>query len=112
VDNVVLFTKVVPMKVYDRDKVEELIEAASTLLGNMYDNGSAGPSKHDTDAADLPKDEDGDPVWPDVFELQQAVDAIRNDGQSEPEHDVCDGCNEILINEVLDLINAIRALPE
>lgn len=68
------------MKVYDAEKVDRLIEAAGTLLGNMYDNGSAGPSKWDVDFdCDLPKDEDGDFVWPDVFELQEALDAIRGE---------------------------------
>ena len=68
------------MKVYD--KVEALIDAASTLLGNMYDSGSQGPSKMDADEnLDLPKDEDGDPVWPDVWDLQAALDDIRSEAE-------------------------------
>jgi hypothetical protein len=63
------------MTVFTYDKVKALMDAASELLGNIYDAGQQGPDiVSDDDSYQV--DEDGDPVYSDVFALQQAVDAL------------------------------------
>lgn len=64
------------MTVFTYEKVKRLMDAANDLLCNLVDAGETGPMIVTSDHDDLPKDDDGNPVFSDVFELQQAVDAL------------------------------------
>jgi hypothetical protein len=66
------------------EKVKRLMEAAETILSNIYDAGEHAPSSGDTeDYADFPRDEDGDLVYPDVWELNQALAAVEAEDATE-----------------------------
>jgi len=72
------------MTVFTYEKVKDLLEAASELLGNIYDAGQQAPDVICDEDDDYPRDEDGDPVFHDVFALQQAVDALRAEDTTVP----------------------------
>ncbi|MFZ5832435.1 MAG: hypothetical protein ACOY3P_20300 [Planctomycetota bacterium] len=63
-----------------------LLEAANTLLENIIDSGDFGPDEFGDTAeggnvAAFPRDDEGTPWYPDVWELKEAVDATRLDRQ-------------------------------
>ena len=68
------------MTVFTYEKVKRLMDAAETILANIYDAEEHTPSSGSPeDYADFPRDEDGDLVYPDVFELNEALKALESE---------------------------------
>jgi hypothetical protein len=57
--------------------VKRLSAAAENLLSNLLDSGGYGPDKYDADLAGYNIDSAGDPWYPDVWELDQALLPFR-----------------------------------
>ena len=74
------------MTVFTYEKVKRLMAAAETMLANIYDAGDHAPRfGSPEDSEGFPRDEDGDIVYPDVWELHQALDALEvEDGDTVP----------------------------
>ena len=72
------------MTVFTYEKVKRLIEAADVLLTNIYDAEEHTPQSPDVqEYNDFPRDEDGEIVYPDVWELHCAWKALVDEDKAE-----------------------------
>lgn len=73
------------MTVFTYEKVKRLMEAVEEILANIYDAEDHTPSSGSPeDYKDFPRDEDGDIVFPDVFELNEALKALEIEDDALP----------------------------